>query len=265
MADEEAERPADDAGPDAAPPAPAPRKKTGLFLGGGLASLVALAWALSLVAVPREDAHEPHPILGPFVADVPPSSGFQVNLAGDGGKHFLAMTLKVEVDALEEAYAGTRANEPLVQAKLTDAVLRVSSQKTKGELDSTVGKEVFREELRVALDPVLFPIHVGNEQQAGARHVESGLRPGRSIDRSTMRGLFYDHELAVDATAKTLRLDHGAQIAFDGDEEDLFVADATGKGVYVDVTGLDPRFQGAVHAGTFGRVRNVYFVSFLTQ
>lgn len=244
---------------------PATARKKGLMLGGGIASLVALAWVLSVVAVPSQRKHVSHPLQGPFIADVPPTTGFQVNLSGDGGKHFLSMTLKVEIDALEESYATARTLEPLTQAKLTDAVLRVASQKTKAELDSGVGKDVFREELRDALDPVLFPLHVGNETQAGARDAESGLRPGRSVDRSTLRGLFYDHELEVDHVEKTLRLDRGPEVAYQGDETDLFVADKNGKGIYVDVSGLEPEFSGTVQAGNFGRLRNVYFVSFLTQ
>jgi hypothetical protein len=54
-------------------------------------------------------------------------------------------------------------------------------------------------------------------------------------------------------------------VIFQGDETDLFVSDARGKGVYVDVGGLAPEFAGQVRVGTFGRVRNVYFNTFLTQ
>ena len=253
--------------PSASENAPAPTKgKKGLFLGSGIASLIALAWVLSLVAVPKSGkSHETHAIAGPYVADISPSSGFQVNLAGDGGKHYLSMSVKVEVDAFEEAYATAHASEPLYQAKLTDAVLRSASQKTKSELDNTVGREVFREELRVALDPVLFPVHIGNERSAELRDPESGLRPGRSVDRSTLRGLFYEHELELDVSRKTIHLDDGAVVTFQGDETDLFVADARGKGLYLDVSGLEHEFHGPVHVGTFGRVRNVYFGSFLTQ
>jgi flagellar basal body-associated protein FliL len=250
----------------AAVPVPGTSKKKGMLLGGGVVTLVSLAWALSLVAVPSGSEHGPeHHIGGPFMADISPSSGFQVNLAGDGGKHYLSLNLKVEVDAYDEAYAMARASEPLHQAKLTDAVLRTASQKTKGELDNAVGREVFRDELRIALDPVLFPVHVGNEHEAVGRHEESGLRPGRSVARSTLRGLYYDHHFQLDASRKVISVDDGADTTFRGDEDDLFVSDARGKGIYVDVTGLDPGFTGSVPAGTFGRVRNVYFNTFLTQ
>jgi len=238
-----------------------------VLLGGGVVGLIALAWALSLVAVPAGGKHDGggHRIGGPFVADVSPSAGFQVNLAGDGGKHYLSLKLDVEVDAFEEGYATARATQPLYQAKLTDAVLRTAAQKTKGELDNAVGREVFREELRVALDPVLFPVHVGDEHAPENAHEESGLRPGPSIARSSLRGLFYEHALHVDSARRLVRLDRGKEVTFQGDETDLFVSDERGKGVYVDVSALHGDFVGEVPVGTFGRVRNVYFNTFLTQ
>src|SRR5262245_16806420 len=263
MANEES-KPAEEGA--TAPPNQGARKK-GVLLGGGVAGVIALAWALALVAVPADGSHdgEHHRIAGPFVVEVSPSAGFQVNLAGDGGKHYLSLKLNVEVDAFDEGYAGARATQPLYQAKLTDAVLRTASQKTKGELDNTVGREVFREELRVALDPVLFPVHVGDEHAPENAHESSGLRPGRSIAKSSLRGLFYEHALHLDTARKSIRLDDGKAVAFQGDETDLFVADARGKGVYVDVSALHTDFVGEVPVGTFGRVRNVYFNTFLTQ
>jgi flagellar basal body-associated protein FliL len=265
MSAEENPSPAREAAPAQGAAAPGPARK-GLVLGGGVVGLVALAWALSVVAVPSSRRHEEeHHIAGPFVAEVSPSAGFQVNLSGDGGKHYLSLKLNVEVDAFEESYAGARAAQPLYQAKLTDAVLRTASQKSKGELDNAVGREVFRDELRIALDPVLFPVHVGDEQAPDNPHAPSGLRFGRSIARSNMRGLFYEHGLHVDAARKSIRLDDGKDVSFQGDETDLFVADARGKGVYVDVSTLHEDFVGEVSVGTFGRVRNVYFNTFLTQ
>jgi len=252
---------------DAAAAAPQPGKKKSALLGGGVVALIALAWALSLVAVPAGGGHhgEEHHIAGPYVVEVSPSAGFQVNLAGDGGKHYLSLKLNVEVDAFEEGYAGARASQPLYQAKLTDAVLRTASQKTKGELDNAVGREVFRDELRLALDPVLFPVHVGDERAPENAHAPSGLRFGRSIAKSSLRGLFYEHAMHIDAARKSIHLDDGQEVEFQGDETDLYVADARGKGVFVDVSAVHEDFVGEVPTGTFGRVRNVYFNTFLTQ
>jgi flagellar basal body-associated protein FliL len=268
MATEEQKPPEGGATAPAAEPAAAPKRSgnKSVVLGGGVAGVIALAWALALVAVPSGPRHDAkHRIAGPFVVEVSPSAGFQVNLAGDGGKHYLSLKLNVEVDAFEELYATARTSQPLYQAKLTDAVLRTASQKTKGELDNAVGREVFRDELRLALDPVLFPVHVGDEHVPEGTHEESGLRPGRSIARSSQRGLFYEHGVHLDVPRKLARLDDGPETSFQGDETDLFVADARGKGVYVDVSALHADFVGRVPVGTFGRVRNVYFNTFLTQ
>jgi hypothetical protein len=116
-----------------------------------------------------------------------------------------------------------------------------------------------------ALDPVLFPIHVGNEHEAHGRHEESGLRPGRSIARSSMRGPYFEHALHVDSDGKTIQLDEGPTHHFEGDETDLAVEDASGRTLYLDVSELEPGFAGEIHVGPLGRVLNVYFGNILTQ
>ncbi len=246
-------------------PAPAPRSRGRLWFGGAALILVALGWALSLVAVPRK--HEPvtHALHGPILLGVSPPSGFQVNLAGGGGKNYLAMTVMAEVDAFDEARVTERAGDPLYQARVSDAVLKTASRKKKGDLDDAVDKEVFRQELRAALEEVLFPVHVGNAEEAGERHPESGLAPGASIDRATMRGPFFEHVLVVDAAQKTIQLDSGEVQRFQGGEDDLEVRDAKGGRVFVDVSRLGPGFRGEVPVGVMGVVRNVYFTAFLIQ
>jgi flagellar basal body-associated protein FliL len=243
------------------PSAPRPRRHA-VWLGGGLVALVATAYLLALVAVPSTG--QGRSFQGPFVA--PLSAGnVTVNLAGEDGKRFLVLTLNAEFDAYEEGYAQERIQLPLYQAMLTDALIRVASQKTKTQLGDAVGKEAFKEEVRAAVDPILFPIHVGNPDDPHGADPKSGLRPGASALRSTMRGPFHDHELWVSGPKRAIRLDDGANFVFQGDERDLLVEDAHGSFVHVDVTELDPDFTGTVHVGAFGRVRNLYFGQFLVQ
>jgi hypothetical protein len=71
--------------------------------------------------------------------------------------------------------------------------------------------------------------------------------------------------LYVDAGQRTIRLDDGPLTELVGDERDLRLVDAKGDDVYVDVTGLNPRFRGEVHVGVAGRVRKIYRDSFLIQ
>ncbi len=257
-----------EAGPAAAPAAagaPPKSKKRGMLLAGGLVVPIALAWMLSMLAIPKKVATVAHRLSGPFVAHVSPANGFQVNLADRGNKHYLAMNMKVGVEAYDESYVTARSNDALHQARLSDAVLKVASRKSKNDLDDAVEKEEFREELRRAIDSVLFPLHVGNDGRADAAHAASGLRAGTSTDRATFRGLFHDHVLLVDAQARTIQLDGGPPARFGGEETDLRVDDASGQCLYLDVRYLHAGFHGEVHVGVLGRVREVYFSSFLTQ
>src|SRR6185436_19318674 len=102
--------------------------------------LAATAYALSLVAVPKADKH--HALEGPFAVELAQDQ-YRVNLAQDAGRHYLALSLKAEVDCYEESYTELRVADPLYQARLSDAVIRVASEKSKTELDKEAGREVF--------------------------------------------------------------------------------------------------------------------------
>ncbi len=237
-------------------------KKKGVFLGGGIVGLTAMAYVLSLAAVPKHASK--HVLAGPFAADLSQDQ-YRVNLAQDAGRHYLALSLKAEVDAYEEAYTQSRVADLLYQARLTDAVIRVSSEKSKKELDQESGREVFREELRAAIEPILFPLHLGDPREFMGHHEESGLGLGISAGESTLRALFYEHVVKVHAPLKTLTLDGGPTTAYQGNEPDFELRDAQGQSLFLDVTGLHPDFVGDVHVGVMGRVRSIYFSTFLTQ
>lgn len=264
MSTEETKPAAGESPPPGAAPVKSRSKKLAL-LGGSALLVVTSAFAVSLVAVPKASHGEQHLLLGPFVVDISPRTGFQVNLAGRGGRHYLALSIKAEVDAFDQAYAQALAETPLYQARVTDTVLDLASRKAKDDLEDEGGKEILREELRVALDPVLFAVHVGHPQHVDQRHAESGLRPGLSNRLATMRGMFYEHELSVDESARTVQLDDGPSVTFEGGESDLLVQDTAGRSVYLDLSGLEPGFQGKVHVGVMGRVRSINFSQFLMQ
>jgi flagellar basal body-associated protein FliL len=240
---------------------PKPKSRAPKLL-GGVVGLVALAYAVSLMALPK--AEKKLNFDGPFVAAVTEEK-ISVNLAGDSGKRYLAMELKAEFDAYDEDYVWKRVADPLYQAQLQDALIRVSSQKTKNEITDRVGKDVFAQEIRDAVSPLLFPVHVGNEMDAHKAHEESGLRTGPSMRNSTLRGGFHSHVLHVDVPGRTLRLDEGPETAFRGDETDFVVGDGAGSRIYLDLTMVQPDFQGEVKVGTFGSIRDIYFARFLIQ
>jgi len=242
-------------------------KRKGMVLGGGIVGLVGIAYVLSLVALPGEP-HGDTPFDGPFVvrlAQLEKDGRVQANLADSGGRRFIAMSLKAEYLAYGESYAVSRTADPVYQAMEKDALIATARQKRVEDFDTPIGEEIFKQELRDAIDPLLFPVHVGNETRPNMPDERSGLQPGRSSRRSTMRGGFHSHHLTLDGRAMTLRLDEGPTVKFEGGESDLMVENESGQYVYVDVTGFDPAFEGAVPVGTFGRIRNILFDSFLVQ
>lgn len=239
-----------------------PKKKKGVLLGGGIVGLIGMAYVASLMAVPGKT--EAPPILGPFVAPLAVEQ-LSVNLSGAGNKNYLALTLKAEYVGYDETYAVTRIADPLVLAMLDDTTIIVCSQKEKEDVNGAVGKEVLREELRVAIDPLLFPVHVGETAAPHDADAESGLAPGMSMDQATMRGYLHDHVLKVDAIKGTIQLDAGDPVSFDGTERDLAVTGPTGDQVYVDVTGLVEGFVGEVPVGVMGSIKKIHFAKFLVQ
>lgn len=246
---------------DVEPPRPK-RSRKSLFLGGGLAALVATGYALSLIAAP--DLRVDVAFQGPFVVDLSDTE-IQVNLAKDGGKRFLSMALKAEVHSYSPAYSAERVADPLYQATLKDVLINVSTQKSKEEIETPIGKEIFKQELREAVDPILFPVHVGNERSPYEGHERSGLRPGESCRRASYRGPYLEGVLAIDQPRGTLSLDGGPPVVFTGGEQDLRVEDPEGRFVHVDVTGLREGFVGEVHVGTFGCVKGILFDSIIVQ
>ena len=226
-------------------------------------AIVALAGALALLATPgRVGAPR---LAGPHVLDLSPPDGYQLGLAGRGGRNRLAMRVEAECESYDAGYPAARAADPLVVARVRDAVLRAAWRTTKADLDREGGPEELRAALARALDPLLFRVHVGDPEDPWGADAASGLRPGTSIDGATMRGAYHEHRIAVDAPARTLALDGGPPVAFEGDERDLTLADERGRTLAVDVTGLRAGFRGEVRAGVLGRVRSVLLPSFLTQ
>src|SRR5262245_53813442 len=119
---------------ESAAPAPAaPRRgRKPLLLGSGALVVVALGWALAVVAVPVHHAPVVHALSEPTLLGVSPPNGYHVNLSEAGGKHYLAVTVMSEVEAYDAAAAKELAADPLYRARLSDAVLKTASRMTKG-------------------------------------------------------------------------------------------------------------------------------------
>ncbi len=237
-------------------------KKKGLALGGGIVGLVATAYLLFMVAVPRAPGNLP--FQGPFFIALTDEDGLQTNLAG-AGKNYLSTKLSARYEAYDETYATARAADELYKMDETHALVVLARHKTKAELDAPLGEDNFSYEIRDALNPLLFPIHVGNEESTYEPDDDSGLRPGTSTSEATMRAGFYSHVLKVDGPRGSIALDDGPAVQFDGSETDLMLESELGKTVYVDVTDHNPEFVGDVHVGSFGRIMTIRFADFKVQ
>jgi hypothetical protein len=237
-------------------------KKKGIVLGGGIVGLVALAHVMFLMAVPGIPGNPP--FSGPYLLDLTEEK-LQVNLAGDGGKHFLVTKLKAEYEAYEQGYITSLGADEIFLARKRDALIGVSRYKTKAELDDPISVAAFMEELRTVLDQLLFPIHFGNASEATQPDGTSGLRAGPSIERSTMRGGYQGHVIKLHVLLKTISLDDGPTVQFEGDEVDLLLENEAGLTLFVDVSAVDPSFTGEVSVGTMGRIRQILCDDFIVQ
>jgi hypothetical protein len=259
MADEEKK---EGAAPEATE-AKAGGKRKPLVLGAGFVVVLIAAYFAALMAVPSK--HKERRFEGPFSLQLF-NEKIHVNLAEEGKKRFLQMNFNVIFVAYEEAYVQHRVADPLYLPYVDDAVRRVSMLKT---IDDLIGDKaatgIYLEEIREAIDPILFPVHVGNTEKPTAPDEASGIGPGLSIGKSTFRGPLDQHVLHVDGKARTVRLDDGPEVAFQGDEHDVEVRDAQDRTVYLDVSAFEEGFQGDLPIGVHGQVREILLKDLLIQ
>lgn len=243
----------------------APKKsKKGLILIGSVVMLLLVGYLGASMGVSSE---EPIPQFeGPFIASLTGEDGnMQVNLQATDRTVYLLTNLSAEFDEYVPGDLEARLADPRYGTYLKNALLDLTASKTPESLVSPDSKAAFKLEIRDAVDPILFPVHFGDAPEPLAADPASGLRPGDSTHNASLRGRFYDHKLTVDAPNKTIRLDDGEDVAFNGDEMDLAVANASGSFVFVNVTMLVPDFAGEVQVGVKGRTRRILYEFFVTQ
>jgi len=240
--------------------APGKGKRKLAFLGGGGVALVALAYVAALVALPSKDG--PATLKGPFVSPLTENK-IQVNLSDS--KSFLVVELNLIYEALDESYCQERAADPVYVAELTDVLVATASSKTREEISDKVHKPVFLEEVRRAVEPLLFPVHIGATDRPSDRDEESGLAPGLSNHQGTFRPLYGEHVLLVDADARTVSIDDGPVVEWQDDPTDLEITTGGGETLYLDVSRVVEGFQGEVVIGVKGRARRVLWSEVLIQ
>lgn len=270
-----------EAAPEAgkAPEGGAPKKsKTPIVFGGGAVAMVALGYILSMMAVPSKPPPRPE-LEGPFVAGLS-KSDIQVNLSGDSSKRYLVMKLQAQYFAYEESYVAGRlgiasahgggghdapVEDPNYTSQLKDALLKLGSTKTVRDVTEAISIDNFLNDVREVVDPILFPIYVGDSHNPQEGDKTSGIKVGDSSSDSNFRGLLHEHELEIDNLRKKVRLDDGDWVEYEGHERDLVVKTRSGEKAYVNLTELKPEFSGKVPFGVPGRVRTIYRESLLVQ
>ena len=256
------------------------KSKAPLVFGGGALGLVALGFILSQMAVPTRETRAPE-LEGPFMAKLSKDS-IQVNLAGQGSKRYLVMQLQAEYYAYDESYVAGRLGtasghgggehggdapreDPIYTAQLKNALLKLGAMKTCDQVTDPVLIDSFLEDVRTVVDPILFPICIGDSHSPQEGDKLSGLKVGESAIESDFRGMLHEHELEVDNVRKKVRLDDGPWVEYEGRERDLVVPSAQGQKTYVNLTELKPEFHGTVPIGVPGRVRAIYRDQLLVQ
>jgi len=242
--------------------APGDKKKKLLVFGGGALGLVAAAFMVALSAVPKKEEYKTFE--GMFVAPLS-TDKVTTNLSGDGQKNFCVFRAEAYFEAYDQQYAIDRVADPVYVALMKDVVLRISTRRTEQELNSDVGNAAFREDLRQSIDPLLFPVHIGDTKSPIDADGTSGLRMGISGVRSNFRGSLFDGKLVVEGSPRTIRLGRGRPIEFEGDEKDLRIEDENGRYVFVDVSAMTESFTGTVKIGVHGRIREILFTEFNIQ
>ena len=242
--------------------ASSPKKKKLMLFGGGGLGVVAAAFIAATLAAPAKKEYKVFE--GPWITPLTPEK-VQVNLKGEGRKRFLIFQAEAYFEAYEEGYGAARAADPTYVALMKDVALRVASRRTSDEINSEVGNAAFREDLRLAVDPLLFPVQLGKTAGPADQDTRSGLKMGTSGIRSNFRVPLYDGVLHVDAPGGTIRLGRGQPAEFEGTEKDLRVEDEHGRFVFLDVSRIEEHFQGEVLIGVHGRIREILLTDWNTQ
>lgn len=237
-----------------------PGKKKALIFGGGGVAVLGLAYMAALMALPSKT--EEAKLQGPFVAPLTETK-VQVNLSGS--KSFLVVNFNLIYEAFDQGYYVKRSLDPVYMAELTDVLVAIASAKTREEVSDRVNKPVILEEIRQAVDPLLFPVHLGEGEDPSAPDELSGLAPGLSSHVGTFRPVFGEHVLKVDAIARTLRLGDGPEVTWTEGQNDVRVESELGQTLFVDTSRAVPEFKGDVPVGVRGRIRRLLWNEVLIQ
>lgn len=232
----------------------------------GIVIVVAAGGGIALMAIPKKDP--PIPTLeGPwsltFFDDV-----FVANTLDDNFSRYIRFSPSCSYFAYDPLYAPGRLADPDLLPALNESISNVVAKFRLNEImvDGSGEEMALTAQLEQVIEPLLFPVHVGETVLPLEVDPESGLRVGDSQERrGTFRGRFQENFITVDGPAKTLQLGDGDAVTYTGSETDLELRASDGRTVFVDVTKVLPEFQGKVKVGVRGRIRQIYLGNKLAQ
>jgi len=236
--------------------------KGSLKLLAAVVCLIAVGSTLAVVAIPTKE--KPTRFDGPYFYELS-EDPFTVTATDSNGSRYVKFKPSAEYVAYAKDYVPGREKDPFFGSYLNSKVLEVSSTKSIDEMLRGAAQAAFAEEIRHEIDPIVFPVHVGDTTHPLDMDEVTGLKPGSSHMDATFRGRIHDHVLKFDGQARTLQIDEGPVATFGGDEEDLQLQTVEGKYVYVDVTGFEEDFIGEVPIGCHGKLRKIILNGTIAQ
>jgi len=241
------------------------RSKRGLILSSSIFCVVAAAAATAFLGVPKETSWDYSRFVVPLKAEP-----FEVNLADEGRRRYLVMDLIVDVRSYNEEATRAWVADPICVSYLDHAVNSVGSAATMDEVYNITGPDgvqgkLFMEQIRASVETVLFGVQCGDALDPMTADSASGIAPGISNRKSTLRGPISEHFVHLDCISHTVQFDDGDLFTFDGTEADFHLTNSAGDSIYVDLTGVELDFIGQVPVGVSGRILSVLKRKFVVQ
>jgi len=241
------------------------RSKRGLILSSSILCVIAAAATTAFLGVPKETSWDYSRFVVPLKAEP-----FEVNLADEGRRRYLVMDLIVDVRSYDEESTRAWVADPICVSYLDHAVNSVGSAATMDEVYDITGPDgvqgkLFMEQIRASVEKVLFAVQCGDAPDPMTKDTMSGLAPGISNRKATLRGPLSGHSVQLDCISHTIQFDDGDMYTFDGTEDDFHLTNAAGDSIYVDLTALELDFVGSVPVGVSGRILSVLKRKFVVQ
>jgi len=233
-----------------------------LLVVGGFVAVIAAGAVAAMMAIPA--TKEKPRMAGPFSIPLFEDQ-FICNINENSHTRFLTMEPQASYYAYDPLYLGARVLDQLYPPALEDSIFRLLSRMSIEEIYGKVNESTLGAALRDVLDPVLFPVHIGETKLPWDVDEVSGLRPGLSSDKNTFRGAFEDHLLHIDSSTHELWVDDGPKTKFDEGDYDVRIITSKGEVLFVDVSYMKKGFDGEVKVGVRGRIQRVTPVGLKVQ